>query len=154
MRILILVALFNLTSCSTNSIFRNIYEVEDTETELQEFLLGEGIRDPGKVCGEFVPNEKGCFYLVKSSSKTNKASRLIYTNKNEMTIVLEKFDPPINFIYLNSYTNKEINSSKALPEKSVTLPIGINSVALYYFEKSAVVFFWNGSKFDQIWIND
>lgn len=146
------VMLFGLVlSCSSYEL--NQYETKDLAPDVEAYFVKNQLNDPGKKCGTFKKNKTGCFILNKNNS--GKAVELIYKKRKSEIEIIKKFDKPVNYIFIQKYSKKKIVSSAALEaEKTFHLEDWQESVVLHYFEKSSVVFFWNGSQFDEIWISD
>lgn len=154
MKIVVLILHFLLLGCVSAQI-DNAYEMENVDSDLRQYLKKElPTSHPGLVCGQFKGDKKGCFRLIGQLSD-GKAIELKYVDPDGTAGIIEKFPYPTNIVFLTLYNRKKIKSSKALPEsKEYDLRDNQDAVSLHYFEKSTVVYYWDGKKFSSIWISD
>jgi len=142
-----------ITACASN-VHNSEYLFADMELQIQDDFLKSNTKiEPGVACGQFKKSIKGCFKLIVED-ESRKASQLIYTDSKGQ-VLIKKFTPSINFIYLTKRKEQAINTSKSLVEdKRYVLKKWQEAVELHYYEKSTVVYYWDGTKFDNIWVSD
>jgi hypothetical protein len=151
------VSLAGCSSMKINSSNYRLYQLGDMEDLLQDYYANDMKRfSPGLACGDFKDNNNvGCFKLIVDNRK-NKVVNLIYdellTGKKT---AIYKFDPPVDYVYIEKIYDRKIESQGGLPEhKEVILESRQPSLRLVFFEKSAVVFYWKDGKFNEIWTSD
>lgn len=150
------VFLVGCASMNGNHAYR-IYDVGDMEDLLRDYYTNDLKKiSPGLACGDFkMENDVGCFKLLVNK-KEGKVVKLVYDDlANGTEKEIYKFEPAINFIFIEKIHKKKLENSMAFSEhKKVTLNKGQPSLRLVFFGKSAVVFYWKDGMFQKIWVSD
>ena len=151
--ILTIVSILLLQGCSAN--FR-LYQIGDMDDFLIDYYTNDLKRiSPGIVCDDFkMKNSVGCFKLLVDN-RNGKVATMVYDEFDGNLLVLYRFDPPVNYVFVEKSYDRKIESSDALPEhEKVVLEKGQPSLKLIFFEKSALQFYWREGSFHKIWTSD
>ena len=94
------VSLLLITLCAGCATKNNhppsIYGIDDVDDLLRGYLLEQKIKSPGRACGFFKNNKKGCFILYKKPKELN----LVYKEDGGEPVLIRKFDSIYDFIFL------------------------------------------------------
>ncbi len=145
------------SSMQVNSSQYRIYQLSDMEDSLQDYYANDLKKiAPGIACASYkMSNAVGCFKLIVDK-RHGKVIKLIYDElQGEEPLVLYRFDYSANIVFIEKIFEKKLESSRSLPEHNeATLEDGQPSVKLVFMGKSAVVFYWQNGKFNEIWTAD